>query len=260
MSEKAAPRQQPGYGLFTRMAGLRQRLSQLNTVHRRSGKTTASQIVVAGTLGGPACEQILLHPLLASQTVASVSTRRADEIYGRTLSELDRNTLQPLQGSHARLPMATLDDAPLIEVVGMNIVKVTLPPVRAAIEAKEQAEQDALRYRFVPERKRRESERKAVEAEGIRRIQGTVSPTISDSYLRWQGIDATLASVQLPNAKVVVVGSDASGGLLLILGGLGDAPPAAPSPPGFVPPAYPSSPVASAWPTAAGPESGTSTS
>ena len=49
-------------------------------------------------------------------------------------------------------------------------------------------------YKFRVEREKRESERKKIEAEGIREFQQIVSQGISDSYLRWRGIEATLAA------------------------------------------------------------------
>jgi hypothetical protein len=51
-----------------------------------------------------------------------------------------------------------------------------------------------------------------------------VSQGISDSYLRWRGIEATLQLAQSTNSKVVVIGS-AKDGLPLILGNM-DTPPA----------------------------------
>ena len=42
--------------------------------------------------------------------------------------------------------------------------------------------------------RQKESERKQIEANGIRAFQQTVSQGISDSYLRWRGIEATLAA------------------------------------------------------------------
>jgi hypothetical protein len=72
-------------------------------------------------------------------------------------------------------------------------------------------------YKFRVEREKRESERKKVEAEGIREFQQIVSQGISDSYLRWRGIEATLQLSQSPNSKVVVIGSGKDG-LPIILG------------------------------------------
>ena len=77
---------------------------------------------------------------------------------------------------------------------------------------------------FRVERERRELERKKIEAEGIREFQTIVSQGISDSYLRWRGIETTLQLAQSTNSKVVIIGS-AKDGLPLILGNM-DTPPA----------------------------------
>jgi hypothetical protein len=84
----------------------------------------------------------------------------------------------------------------------------------------------------------------------------TVSQMISDSYVRWQWLEAMLKLAQSPNAKMVVVGNDASGGPPLILGGLGDA---APASPGSAPSADSSSPVSFVQQQVPRPEPGIST-
>ena len=71
--------------------------------------------------------------------------------------------------------------------------------------------------RFRVEREKKESERKQIEAEGIRAFQQTVSQGISDSYVRWRGIEATLQLAQSPNTKIVIIGSGKDG-LPIILG------------------------------------------
>ena len=78
-------------------------------------------------------------------------------------------------------------------------------------------------YKFRVERERRESERKKIEAEGIRDFQQTVSQGISDSYLRWRGIEATLQLSQSTNSKVVIIGN-AKDGLPIILGNVDASP------------------------------------
>jgi regulator of protease activity HflC (stomatin/prohibitin superfamily) len=79
-------------------------------------------------------------------------------------------------------------------------------------------------YKFRIERERRESERKRIEAEGIHEFQQIVSQGISDSYLAWRGIEATLQLAQSTNSKVVIIGN-AKDGLPLILGGTGASAP-----------------------------------
>src|SRR4029078_2343344 len=72
-------------------------------------------------------------------------------------------------------------------------------------------------YGFRVEREKKESERKAIEANCIRDCQQTVTQGISDSYVRWRGIEATLQLAQSPNTKIVIIGSGKDG-LPVILG------------------------------------------
>ena len=77
-------------------------------------------------------------------------------------------------------------------------------------------------YKYRVEREAQESTRKQIEANGIAAFQRTVSEGISDSYLRWRGIEATLALAQSRNSKVVVIGGGKDG-LPIILGNVGNA-------------------------------------
>lgn len=104
----------------------------------------------------------------------------------------------------------------LIESVLLRDVQ--LPQmVRQSIEAKQQAEQEALRMSFVLEREKQEAERKRIEASGISDFQRIVAQGISQQLLTWKGIEATEKLAASNNAKVVVIGSGSSG-LPLILG------------------------------------------
>ena len=97
------------------------------------------------------------------------------------------------------------------------MTNIRLPDsLQQAIERKLAEGELVEEYEIRVQRERLESERKAVEAEGIRRFQETVAPAITDSYLKWRGIEATLALAKSDNAKVVVIGNSDSG-LPLIL-------------------------------------------
>lgn len=96
---------------------------------------------------------------------------------------------------------------------------IKLPPmVKQAIEAKQQAEQEALRMQFILQREQQEAERKRIEAGGIRDFQRIVAQGISQQLLTWKGIEATQKLAESTNAKVVVIGSGKDG-LPIILGG-----------------------------------------
>ena len=98
------------------------------------------------------------------------------------------------------------------------IRSVTLPEsVRTAISDKNVQRQRAEQYKYILERERMESHRKAIEAAGIRVFQETVASGINENYLRWKGIDATLRLAESNNAKMVIIGAGEQG-MPLILG------------------------------------------
>ena len=105
-----------------------------------------------------------------------------------------------------------------VEIESVLLRDVQLPAMlKQAIEAKQQAEQEALRMNFVLQKERQEAERKRIEAAGIRDFQRIVAQGISAQLLTWKGIEATEKLASSNNAKVVVIGSGKSG-LPIILG------------------------------------------
>jgi hypothetical protein len=107
-------------------------------------------------------------------------------------------------------------------ILGIELPAVVVGAINRKIEQYYIAEE----YKFRVERERRESERKQIEAVGIRNFQQTVSQGISESYLRWRGIEATLQLAQSTNSKTVIVGGGKDG-LPIILGNV-DSPAATP--------------------------------
>jgi regulator of protease activity HflC (stomatin/prohibitin superfamily) len=99
-----------------------------------------------------------------------------------------------------------------IDVQQVLIRDIQLPTsVKQSIEAKISAEQEAMKMDFVIQKEKKEAERKAVEAEGIKNFQIIVSQGINESLLKWKGIEATEKLANSQNAKVVVIGSGKDG-------------------------------------------------
>ena len=73
--------------------------------------------------------------------------------------------------------------------------------LKHAIEAKQQAQQDAQRMEFVLQKERQEAERKRVEAQGIKDFQHIVTEGISDKLLEWKGIEATMELSRSPKRE-----------------------------------------------------------
>lgn len=116
------------------------------------------------------------------------------------------------------------DLTPLLKTRGVTaekilLRKVALPTILSqAIERKLEAEQQAEQMKFVLDRERQEAERKRVEATGIADFQKTVADGLTESYLKWKGIEATEKISSSDNSKVVIIGSGGDG-LPVILGG-----------------------------------------
>jgi regulator of protease activity HflC (stomatin/prohibitin superfamily) len=78
---------------------------------------------------------------------------------------------------------------------------ITLPAsVKASIESKINAEQDAQKMTFVLQKERQEAERKRVEAQGIADYQKILSTGLSDRLLQYEMIKAIKDS---PNSKLI---------------------------------------------------------
>lgn len=155
-----------------------------------------------------------LEALLADLLLETVQVE--GQVFYRLHAETaaDRQSIEEILG----------EGKPLVYVEDVLIRRVQLPEqVEHAIMNKLVVEQQTEEYEFRLRREEREKERKRIEAEGIRMFQDIVNEGISDRYLKWKGIDATLELAKSANAKVVIVGSSADG-LPIILGPMETAP------------------------------------
>ena len=105
----------------------------------------------------------------------------------------------------------------LEELLIRNIV---LPAsVKAAIEAKINAEQEAQKMQFVLQKEQQEAERKRVEAQGIADYQNIISRSLTDKQLQYESIKAMQELVKSPNSKVIFMGGGKGAGASVLIGG-----------------------------------------
>lgn len=158
---------------------------------------------------GPRYVSVIVEPMLRSTIRSVTASHTANALYS---SERERVAQQMIAEMRKEL------DKRGIEVENMLLRDIQLPQtLKAAIEAKQQAEQESLAMSFRLQREKQEADRKRIEAEGIRDFQRTVQQGISDQLLTWKGIEATETLARSPNTKVVVIGNPKSG-MPLILG------------------------------------------
>ncbi|MFZ0805206.1 MAG: prohibitin family protein [Candidatus Sulfotelmatobacter sp.] len=105
-----------------------------------------------------------------------------------------------------------------ISVENVLLRDIQLPAtLKASIEAKQQAEQEALAMNFRLQKETQEAQRKRIEAAGVRDFQQIVAQGITPSLLEWKGIEPTENLAKSATSKVVVIGNNKNG-LPLILG------------------------------------------
>ncbi len=84
---------------------------------------------------------------------------------------------------------------------------ITLPQsVKATIEGKINAEQEAQKMQFVLQKEKQEAERKRVEAQGIADYQRIINQGLTDQQLQYEQIKALKEIALSQNAKIVVMG------------------------------------------------------
>ena len=188
---------------------------------------------------GPNYVKVLAMPGIGSLTREVIAQYNAEQVYSTARQEIQDKIRSLVEARLSEKMMEHEDDeesyrVPLRDIFILYDILVTgieLPEaIVAAINRKTEQYYIAEEYKFRVERERRESERKKIEAEGIRDFQQTVSQGITESYLRWRGIEATLQLSQSTNAKVVVIGSGKDG-LPIILGNVDTPAPRAGSTP-----------------------------
>ena len=87
------------------------------------------------------------------------------------------------------------------------IRNINLPvSVKASIESKINAEQDAQKMTFVLQKEKQEAERKRVEAQGIADYQRIISSGLTDKQLQYEQIKAQKEIATSANAKVIFMG------------------------------------------------------
>ena len=187
---------------------------------------------------GPQYPETTITPIVSSQIVLLAASRPAEALYSLGRTEVDTAVISAMRNRAEKLDLNSDATGPLFKLEDINIRRIVLPlPLQRAIEEKLAAKQTVLRYEYINEREKLESQRKTIEAHGIRAFQDIVAPAITESYLKWKGIDATLQLAQSNNSKIVVIGGG-SNGLPIILDGVDGGRHQAPaSPPGGPAPA-----------------------
>jgi regulator of protease activity HflC (stomatin/prohibitin superfamily) len=154
-------------------------------------------------------EDKVVEPTLRSAIRESTASHTANALYTGEREMVAKQILDQITGQLKQRGLT---------VENVLLRDIQLPAtLKASIEAKQQAEQEALAMNFRLQKETQEAQRKRIEAAGVRDFQQIVAQGITPSLLEWKGIEATETLAKSPNTKVVVVGNSKNG-LPLILG------------------------------------------
>jgi prohibitin 2 len=177
---------------------------------------------------GPNFVMSLVVPEIGNRMREVIAEYTAEEVYSTKRQEIQdkiRGRAEAMLGEKMMEHSESEDYAPyriplyaMLNLIDTLVLGIELPPsIVVAINRKLEQYYIAQEYTFRVEREIKESQRKRIEAEGIREFQQIVTQGISDSYLRWRGIEATLQLAQSSNTKTVIIGGGKDG-LPIILG------------------------------------------
>ena len=154
------------------------------------------------TVGDNYAEKIV-EPTLRAAIRASTSAHSANALYTNARELVQQQIQDELTAQLA--PRGVIVENVLLRDVQLPAM------LKGSIEAKQQAEQDALRMSFILQKEKEEAERKRIEAQGIADFQRIVATGISAQLLEWKGIEATEKLAASSNAKVVIIGNPKNG-------------------------------------------------
>jgi regulator of protease activity HflC (stomatin/prohibitin superfamily) len=158
---------------------------------------------------GPNYLDVLIEPNLLAAIREATASHTANALYTGEREMVAKQIYDQL---------ATLLGQRGFTVESILLRDIQLPAtLKTSIEAKQQAEQEALAMNFRLQKETQEAQRKRIEAAGIRDFQQIVAQGISPQLLEWKGIEATESLSKSSNTKIVVIGNSKNG-LPLILG------------------------------------------
>ncbi len=154
-------------------------------------------------------ESVVIEPMLRAAIREATASHSANALYTGEREMVGKQIYDQLTSQLGQRGL-------LVENVLLRDIQLPAT-LKASIESKQQAEQEALAMNFRLQKEKQEAERKRIEAGGIRDFQQIVAQGISPQLLEWKGIEATENLAKSVNSKVVVIGNSKNG-LPLILG------------------------------------------
>lgn len=156
---------------------------------------------------GTALEDKIVRPVTRTAIRDNAVNYQAVDLYSTKRAEFQARINQTITKSFEKNGL---------EVQQVLIRNISLPAsVKASIESKINAEQEAQKMQFVLQKERQEADRKRVEAQGIADYQKIISQSLSDRQLQYESIKAQKEIALSQNAKVIIIGNGKGNPIML---------------------------------------------
>jgi regulator of protease activity HflC (stomatin/prohibitin superfamily) len=147
---------------------------------------------------GPDFKDKIVRPLTRTKIRDNAVYYQAVELFSNKRDEFQQRIYKSIEDNFRQRGL-------LLEQ--LLIRNITLPnSVKASIESKINAEQDAKKMEFVLQKEKQEAERKRVEAQGIADYQRIINTGLTDNQLQYEQIQAIKELALSANAKIVMMG------------------------------------------------------
>lgn len=147
---------------------------------------------------GPDFKDKIVRPLTRTKIRDNAVYYQAIELFSSRRDEFQQRIYKSIEDNFRQRGL-------LLEQ--LLVRNITLPnSVKASIESKINAEQDAKKMEFVLQKEKQEAERKRVEAQGIADYQRIINTGLTDNQLQYEQIQAIKELALSQNAKIVMMG------------------------------------------------------
>jgi regulator of protease activity HflC (stomatin/prohibitin superfamily) len=143
-------------------------------------------------------EDKIVRPLTRTKIRDNAVYYQAVDLFGNKRDEFQQRIYKSIEDDFRKRGLM------LEQLLVRNITLAN--SVKASIESKINAEQDAKKMEFVLQKEKQEAERKRVEAQGIADYQHIINTGLTDQQLQYEQIKAMKELALSQNAKVIVMG------------------------------------------------------
>lgn len=176
-------------------------------VPTKEGLTVKSEIALLYHVKPQAAKDIYTKYGMNYQEVIVESNFRAvarhvcGMYYAKELFAVDRNKLEKEISDET---VAGIEDKGFV-VDAVLLKSITMPPqIFQAVENKLQAEQESLQMEFIISKQKKEAERMQIEADAIKAYNKTISESLNEILVKWNGVQVLKGLVTSPNSKVII--------------------------------------------------------